>query len=378
MPTYKITAPDGRTLRLTGDSPPTEAELEEVFKSLPAASPGAPPESPKSSGGVMTDERGRALAIPNMPLGVALDTSTPEGRINNVLMAATGVGAGIKAAGGVVPFLVGAAKSAGGSYIGAKVGSEIGGAFGNSAAGREIGALAGGIAGPMVSPKALTQAAMGGRHALAEWLVGKTVTEADRKAATAIAEHAERRLALEAAKLAEKKAAREAMTAARARSASIAEERNALMKARLEGKAPLNRPTPKPVRPTPKPVPLGPTEAATPQAIPSGPTTAPTPTPVPLAPYDAEAQRNSLSTIVNQLQQRMDTVEGRRMVRKLLDEMPKDQASQIRMLLAKGQAKLPPTFYGKGGVQGGMSRPSSKWTDEALQASAELAKMLGQ
>ncbi len=37
MPTYKVTAPDGRTVRLTGDSPPSEAELEQVFASLPAA-----------------------------------------------------------------------------------------------------------------------------------------------------------------------------------------------------------------------------------------------------------------------------------------------------------------------------------------------------
>lgn len=38
MPTYRVTDPtSGRTIRLTGDSPPTEMELEEVFKSLPAA-----------------------------------------------------------------------------------------------------------------------------------------------------------------------------------------------------------------------------------------------------------------------------------------------------------------------------------------------------
>jgi hypothetical protein len=36
LPTYKVTAPDGRTVRLTGDSPPTEQELEEVFAALPA------------------------------------------------------------------------------------------------------------------------------------------------------------------------------------------------------------------------------------------------------------------------------------------------------------------------------------------------------
>lgn len=44
MPTYRVTAPDGRTVRLTGDSPPTEQELEEIFATLPAAAaqPAAP------------------------------------------------------------------------------------------------------------------------------------------------------------------------------------------------------------------------------------------------------------------------------------------------------------------------------------------------
>lgn len=40
MPTYQVTSPDGRQVRLTGDSPPTEAELEDVFKSLPAKTAG--------------------------------------------------------------------------------------------------------------------------------------------------------------------------------------------------------------------------------------------------------------------------------------------------------------------------------------------------
>jgi hypothetical protein len=35
MPTYLVTAPDGRKLKLTGDTPPTEQELDEVFASLP-------------------------------------------------------------------------------------------------------------------------------------------------------------------------------------------------------------------------------------------------------------------------------------------------------------------------------------------------------
>lgn len=35
MPTYQVTAPDGRTLRLTGATPPTTADLDEVFGKLP-------------------------------------------------------------------------------------------------------------------------------------------------------------------------------------------------------------------------------------------------------------------------------------------------------------------------------------------------------
>jgi hypothetical protein len=45
MPTYKVTDPStGRTVKLTGDSPPTEQELEEIFASLPAS------EQPKEKG----------------------------------------------------------------------------------------------------------------------------------------------------------------------------------------------------------------------------------------------------------------------------------------------------------------------------------------
>lgn len=370
MPVYEIEA-NGKTYEV--EAPSIEAASQAAMQYAQPARPAASAPAPQPrSGGVVTDERGRALAIPNMPLGVALDTSTPEGKINNAIMIATGVGAGIRAAGGVVPFLIGAAKSAGGSYIGAKVGGEIGGAFGNPAIGREVGALAGGIAGPMVSPQALTRAAMGGKAALAEWLMGKTVSEADRKAATAIAAHAERRLELEAAKLAEKKAARQVMEQARARSAAIAEERNALMKARLEGKAPLASPRAK--VPEPEILPASAVRVVDGPPIPGADAVRVAPN---TAPYDMQAQKDSLATIVNQLQQRMDTVEGRRVVRQLLNEMPKEQASQIRMLLAKGQAKLPPTFQGRGGVKGGMTKASA-WTDEALAASAELARMLGQ
>ena len=43
MPTFRVTDPHtGRTVRLMGDSPPTEAELEQVFKALPPAGQPAP------------------------------------------------------------------------------------------------------------------------------------------------------------------------------------------------------------------------------------------------------------------------------------------------------------------------------------------------
>ena len=35
MPRYQVTSPDGRTVVLEGDSAPTDADLEEVFKGLP-------------------------------------------------------------------------------------------------------------------------------------------------------------------------------------------------------------------------------------------------------------------------------------------------------------------------------------------------------
>jgi hypothetical protein len=48
MPTYKVTSPDGRTVNLTGDSPPTEGELMQIFGTL-GANKEAPIETPKPS-----------------------------------------------------------------------------------------------------------------------------------------------------------------------------------------------------------------------------------------------------------------------------------------------------------------------------------------
>lgn len=60
MPTYVVTDPQtGRKVRLTGDSPPTEQELEQVFSSLPALAEKAEPVQEKRSTGGLS---GRSIA----------------------------------------------------------------------------------------------------------------------------------------------------------------------------------------------------------------------------------------------------------------------------------------------------------------------------
>jgi len=57
------------------------------------------------------------------------------------------------------------------------------------------------------------------------------------------------------------------------------------------------------------------------------------------APAVAAVTAPDQATIVLKLQQQMETTEGRKVVRELLNQMPKEQASQIRLLLARGQAQ---------------------------------------
>lgn len=60
MPTYKVTDPvSGKTLKLTGDSPPTEAELNEIFGATAAPAPIAAPAGPG-----IASQAWDALAIP--------------------------------------------------------------------------------------------------------------------------------------------------------------------------------------------------------------------------------------------------------------------------------------------------------------------------
>jgi hypothetical protein len=81
MPTYRITAPDGRRFKVTGDSPPSEAELEDIFARMapaprnatPARS--APVRPMASHGGSLAP----AAAPPSSPLG-RLGGFVPGGR----------------------------------------------------------------------------------------------------------------------------------------------------------------------------------------------------------------------------------------------------------------------------------------------------------
>ena len=70
MPTYRVTDPKtGKTVRLTGDSPPTEQELEEVFAALEPAAPAAsqPPAGPRTGLGGAVDAAAAGLAsVPGM------------------------------------------------------------------------------------------------------------------------------------------------------------------------------------------------------------------------------------------------------------------------------------------------------------------------
>lgn len=50
MPTYVVTAPDGRKVRLTGATPPTEQALQEIFGKLPTSTDAPQPQAPTGAG----------------------------------------------------------------------------------------------------------------------------------------------------------------------------------------------------------------------------------------------------------------------------------------------------------------------------------------
>src|SRR6185503_8214538 len=69
--TYRVTDPtSGRTVRLTGDSPPTEAELEEVFKSVNAKPDTAAKAEPAPSGSWLGDALDFGIGVLKSPAAI--------------------------------------------------------------------------------------------------------------------------------------------------------------------------------------------------------------------------------------------------------------------------------------------------------------------
>ena len=259
---------------------------------------------------------------------------------------AAGVAAPVATAKGLA---LGAAGASAGGYAGKAFGQgleHVGAPEGTSEVAGTVGGLAGGLAGPMGGPRVIGRIlqAGGGKTGLVGRLLGGG--EASTPEAVALAA---KKLELEAAKLAEKKAAREATLAYRSQMAKNAEERIALMRARLESKGA-------------KAAATAPRVAAKPPA--ANPAASGTPPAATVAPAPDTAQ------IVLKLQQQMGTAAGRKVVRELLQQMPKAQASQIRLLLARGQ-EHPAT------VLGALFNPAAP-ARTAGKPGEELARMLGQ
>lgn len=85
MPIYQVTDPQsGKTIELTGDSPPTEQELEEVFTSVNAGSPGLsegtqPQENGKFFQGNALQKGADVLSLGSYAIGGMLDRAQKEG-----------------------------------------------------------------------------------------------------------------------------------------------------------------------------------------------------------------------------------------------------------------------------------------------------------
>ncbi len=97
MPTYRVTAPDGRRVRLTGDSPPTEAELEEIFAKLPAPKAKAAPDMSAPEVREVTDQL-PALYVPGLP---AIPRGVVTGALKGLGRTVVGLGRMVKSAGGL-------------------------------------------------------------------------------------------------------------------------------------------------------------------------------------------------------------------------------------------------------------------------------------
>lgn len=128
MPTYSVTDPDsGRKVNLTGDSPPTEQELEEIFASLPPAGAAVPlPAATPQYQDPNTDipqigADGRPL--PLRPSAPAQDPSLTDYLKGGAEAALT---VGTAATGGLVGNLVGSAKGIGQSIADGTYGTQAG------------------------------------------------------------------------------------------------------------------------------------------------------------------------------------------------------------------------------------------------------------
>lgn len=87
MPTYRIKDPStGRTIRLTGDSPPTEQEIEEVFKSVGQQQPAAPATIAEMR---RREEQGQVAALPEAQAAVAVGSTA---QLNRAVQDAGNVG----------------------------------------------------------------------------------------------------------------------------------------------------------------------------------------------------------------------------------------------------------------------------------------------
>lgn len=98
MPTYRIKDPStGRTIRLTGDSPPTEQEIEEVFRSVGQQQPTAPATIAEMR---RREEQGMVSALPQAEVAAAVGSTA---QLNQAVQDAQNVGQRQLATGAFMP-----------------------------------------------------------------------------------------------------------------------------------------------------------------------------------------------------------------------------------------------------------------------------------
>jgi hypothetical protein len=277
----------------------------------------------------------RAEALPQgspereKALNMAMRLGEPEAA--RTALGMTAAMGSVGAAGGVVPFAKGAALGVAGGFAGKKAAEAVG-------APGWVGATAGALAAPAYGPKLVT-GMLSGKGSMLAGLLGRLVPAAEQKAATVAAKglsgpEAAKAVEVKLAQLSEKRAAREAAQKLAERRIAVAEERNLLLRQRLEGRA-------------------APASQAAPQPA-QAPATADPSATMPPAP--------ELEAIVLKIQQTATSPAERKVVQAWLKDQPKEVASQIRLMLARRQAH-PATVY---------TKPSGE------DASADLARMLGQ